>query len=77
MANTKATLYLDEKMYKTFKLRAVETGHSVSHLMNDALQAQLAEDFEDLKTIRQRVKTRQKPMGYEQALKELRKNDVI
>ena len=74
---TKATLYLDEKMYKTFKLRAVETGYSVSSLMNDALQAQLAEDYADIKTVRARLKSKDKPLGYEEALEELRKNDVI
>ena len=39
---TKATLYLDSTMYKTLKMRAVETGQTISSLMNEALQAQLS-----------------------------------
>jgi hypothetical protein len=71
---TKATLYLDSKLYKTLKLRAVETGQSISGLMNEALQAQLAEDLEDITTIRSRLAKKEKPLTYEAALKELQKS---
>lgn len=74
---TKTTLYLDTQMYKALKLRAVETGQSVSALMNEALQAQLAEDLEDINTIRQRQAKREKPLSYEQALAELQKNGTL
>jgi hypothetical protein len=42
-------------MYKTLKMRAVETGQTISGLMNEALQAQLAEDLEDISSIRTRL----------------------
>lgn len=74
---TKATLYLDSTMYKTIKLRAVETGQSISSLMNDALQAQLAEDLEDINIIRKRLGKNEQPLSYEQALKELQKSGSI
>lgn len=74
---TKTTLYLDTQMYKTLKLRAVETGQSVSALMNEALQAQLAEDLEDIRAIRQRRSLGEKPMTYDQALAELQKNGKL
>ena len=74
---TKATLYLDSIMYKTMKLRAVETHQSVSSLINDALQAQLAEDLEDISLIRERLADNKQPLAYEQALKELQKSGVI
>ncbi len=74
---TKATLYLDSTMYKTMKLRAVETRQSVSSLINDALQAQLAEDLEDIALIRERLADNEQPLAYEQALKELQKSGVI
>lgn len=74
---TKATLYLDSEMYKAFKLRAAETGHSVSALMNEALQAQLAEDAADIKTIRARQNKKETPLSYEAALEELQKNGII
>jgi hypothetical protein len=74
---TKATLYLDSDMYKTLKLRAVETGESVSSLMNEALQAQLSEDLEDIKAIRSRLAKKERPLSYEAALKELQKHGAI
>ena len=74
---TKTTLYLDSKMYKTLKLRAVETGQSASALMNEALQAQLAEDFDDIASMRKRIAKKEKPLTYEAALKELQKNGTI
>jgi plasmid stability protein len=69
---TKTTLYLDSDMYKTLKLRAVETGQSVSALMNEALQAQLNEDLEDITTIRGRMARKETPLSYEAALRELK-----
>lgn len=51
---TKATIYLDSDMYRTFKLRAVDTGQSVSALLNEAMRAQLNEDLSDITTIRSR-----------------------
>lgn len=74
---TKATLYLDSKMYKALKMRAVETGQSISGLMNDALQAQLAEDLDDITTIRSRLAKKEAPMSYESALQELRTSGVL
>ncbi len=74
---TKATLYLDSSMYKTLKLRAVEAGTSISSLMNEALRAQLSEDLEDIKTIRTRLAKKERPLSYEEALKELQQNGTI
>ena len=69
---TKATLYLDSTMYKTLKMRAVETGQTISGLMNEALQALLAEDLEDIDTIHSRLAKNETPLSYQEALKELR-----
>jgi len=74
---TKATLYLDSTMYKTLKMRAVETGQTISGLMNEALQAQLAEDLDDITTIRTRQSKRETPLTYEAALKELQNSGKI
>jgi len=71
---TKATLYLDSDLYKTLKMRAVETGQSISGLMNEALQAQLAEDLEDISSIRTRIAKKETPLSYEKALRELQKS---
>ena len=74
---TKATLYLDSRMYKTLKMRAVETGQTISGLMNEALQAQLAEDLEDINAIHARLEKKEKPLSYEEALKELQNSGVL
>lgn len=74
---TKATLYLDSRLYKTLKLRAVETGESISSLMNEALQAQLSEDLDDIKAIRSRLAKKERPLSYEAALKELQRDGAI
>lgn len=74
---TKATLYLDTSMYQTLKLRAVETGQTLSALMNEALQAQLSEDLEDITSIRERRFLREVPLSYDAALKELKDGGIL
>lgn len=74
---TKATLYLDATMYKALKLRAVDTGVSISALMNDALQAQLSEDLSDIESMRSRLKGKGKSLSYEAALEMLRNDGKI
>ncbi len=74
---TKATLYLDSNMYKALKMRAVETGQTISGLMNEALQAQLAEDLEDITAIRDRQAKKETPLSYEAALKELQASGLL
>ena len=74
---TKATLYLDSKMYKTLKMRAVETGQTISGLMNEALQAQLSEDLDDIQAIRSRLDQKEKPLSYDAALKELQNSGIL
>ena len=64
-------------MYKTLKMRAVETGQTISGLMNEALQAQLAEDLEDISTIHSRLAKKEAPLSYEAALKELQASGLI
>jgi hypothetical protein len=64
-------------MYKTLKMRAVETGQTISGLMNEALQAQLAEDLEDIHSIHSRLEKKEVPLSYEEALKELKDSGLL
>ncbi|MDZ7744515.1 MAG: ribbon-helix-helix protein, CopG family [Candidatus Saccharibacteria bacterium] len=73
----KTTLYLDPSLYKGIKLRAVETGQSVSALMNEALRDQLSEDLSDITSIRNRLAKKDKPLTYDQALSELKRDGLI
>jgi len=75
--NIKATLYLDSTKYKIFKLRAVETGQSISSLMNEAMDAQLAEDLDDITAIRSRLTKGEEPLSYEGALLELKNAGLL
>lgn len=77
MTTTKATLYLDTDMYKTLKLRAVQSGQSVSALMNEVLQSQLNEDLDDITTIRNRIAANEAPVSYESALQELKEHGLL
>ncbi len=77
MTTIKATLYLDSNMYKTFKMRAVQSGQSVSALMNDAMKAQLNEDLEDINAIRERIAANEKPISYESALQDLKERGLL
>jgi hypothetical protein len=45
--------------------------------MNEALQAQLAEDLDDIQAIHARLATHQEPLSYEAALKELQANGSV
>lgn len=58
-------------------MRAVETGQTISGLMNEALQAQLAEDLDDIQTIHSRLEKHEEPLSYEAALKELQKSGIL
>jgi len=53
--STKATLYLDEKLYKAYKVKAAHTEKTVSELVADAMRAQLGEDLDDITAIHNRA----------------------
>ena len=40
----RATVYLDPRLHKALRLKAVETSRSVSELVNDAVREALSED---------------------------------
>lgn len=45
---TRATIYLEPKLHKALKLKAVETDVSISDVVNDAVKELLSEDADDL-----------------------------
>lgn len=52
----RSTVYLDPVLHRALRLKAVETDHTVSELVNDAIRMQMAEDAEDLDAFRSRAK---------------------
>jgi len=75
-ANTKrTTVYLDSDLHHALRIKAAETEHSMSELVQDAIKLSLAEDSIDLSAFEQRKKESSLP--FEDVLKKLRKNGKI
>lgn len=71
----KATVYLDDDLHHALRLKSAETRESMSELVNDALRLLLAEDLEDISAWRERRSER--PIGYEEFLKQLAVDGTI
>ncbi len=52
--SNRATIYLEPKLHKALKLKAVETESSISDVVNEAIRELLSEDAEDLNTFETR-----------------------
>jgi plasmid stability protein len=75
-ANTKrTTVYLDSDLHRALRIKAAETEHSMSELVQEAIKLSLAEDSIDLAAFEQRKKEPSLP--FEDVLKKLRKNGKI
>ncbi len=55
LKSKRATIYFEADLHKALRLKAAETEHSVSELVNDAVRLLLAEDAEDLAALRERA----------------------
>ncbi len=74
--NTKrTTIYLDPQLHRALRLKAAETEHSMSELVEEAIKLSLAEDSIDLAAFEQRRK--EPSLAFEDVLKKLRKNGKI
>ncbi len=75
-ANTKrTTVYLDSDLHRALRIKAAQTEHSMSELVQEAIKFSLAEDSIDLAAFEQRRKEPSLP--FEDVLKKLRKNGKI
>jgi predicted transcriptional regulator len=71
----RATIYLDSELHKALRMKAAETEHSISELVNDAIKYSLAEDSIDLAAFEER---REEPVtAFEDVLKKLKKSGKI
>jgi hypothetical protein len=71
----RATIYFDPFIHKVIKMKAAETDHSISDIVNDALRHELAGDQEDLAVFAKRAK--EPTISYEALLKKLKANGKI
>jgi len=50
----RTTVTLNDKIYKALKIRAAESGESISSVIEDAVKEQVLEDLEDLQSVKER-----------------------
>lgn len=76
MADPKrATVYFDSTLHKALKVKAAQTDHSVSDLVNTAVRRSLAEDVEDLAAFDARAK--EPNLDFEDMLKDLKRRGKL
>lgn len=76
MADPKrATVYFDPTLHKALRVKAAQTDHSVSDLVNTAVRRSLAEDAEDLAAFDARAK--EPNLDFENMLKDLKRRGKL
>jgi hypothetical protein len=76
MADLKrATVYFDPSIHKALQVKAAQTDHSVSDLVNVAVRLSLAEDADDLAAFDGRAK--EPDLAFEDVLTDLRRRGKL
>jgi hypothetical protein len=73
--NKRTTVYLDPKLHKALRLKALDSNRSMSEIINQTLWVQLAEDAEDLAAFEERKN--EIPVPYHKFIKELKDDGII
>jgi predicted CopG family antitoxin len=71
----RTTITLNDKVYKALRLRAAESGESVSSMVEEAVKYQVLEDLEDLKTVKERQS--ESAVDFKEFVKELKKDGLL
>jgi len=71
----RTTIYIDPDLHHALRMKAAETEHSMSELVEEAIKFSLAEDSVDLAALDERKDETSLP--FEDVLKKLRKNGKI
>ena len=71
----RATVYFDPSLHKALRLKAAQTEHSVSSLVNAAVRRSLAEDAEDLAAFGARAI--EPNLDFEDVLKDLKRRGKL
>ena len=71
----RATVYFDPALHRALRLKAAETERSVSELVNEAVQAALAEDASDFEAFEARKQ--ETDYSFESVVKDLKKRGEI
>lgn len=71
----RSTIYLDPELHHALRIKAAETDHSISELVNEAVKFSLAEDSIDIAAFEER---KDEPLlAFENVLKKLKRNGKI
>ncbi len=73
--NKRTTVYIDPQLHRALRIKAMETDHSISDLIEGAIKLSLAEDAIDLAAYEQRKN--EPRLTFEEVVKKLRKNGNI
>ncbi len=71
----RCTIYLQPELHRALRLKAADSGRSVSDLVNEAVRAALRDDQEDLTAFADRVS--EPTITYEELLKDLKAHGKI
>jgi hypothetical protein len=71
----RTTVYLDPKLHRAIKMKAIQLNAAVSDLVNEAVRLSLKEDAIDLKAIKDRV--HEPSRSYEAVLKSLKRDGLL
>jgi len=72
---TRATVYFDRGLHRALRVKAAETDHTISDLVNLAVRRSLAEDADDLAAFDARV--REPNRAFEDVLKDLKRRGKL
>jgi len=71
----RATVYFDRNIHRALRLKAAQTEHSVSDLVNTAVRRSLSEDAADLSAFDARAK--EPNLDFEGVLKDLKRRGKL
>jgi hypothetical protein len=71
----RATIYLDRNLHRALRLKAAQTDHSLSELVNAAVRRSLSEDAADLAAFDARAK--EPNLDFEGVLKDLKRRGKL
>ena len=71
----RATIYLDRSLHRALRLKAAQTDHSLSELVNAAVRRSLSEDAADLAAFDAR--TKEPNLDFEGVLKDLKRRGKL
>ena len=71
----RATIYFEPAVHRALRVKAADTDHSLSELVNAAVRQSLAEDAEDLEAFETRKKERN--LRFDDVLKDLKRRGKL